>query len=211
MEGVQISLGSKLKLIDSLSLIQMQEDRNKVISLSCLSSSGKVNNEVVWRGKIQTMYYQLDSLEYLSARCYNLGTTDFDFSHFKKLRMLRLDSDSLVEIPKNVQHCNSLEILKISSNSLEKLPTWLFSMKSLKVLVVLENDTSKKLLLPKVKSENLIIEAIDLHKTNLSVIPLGFFNFPNLKYLNLSDTGLKEFPEGIKDLKNLEYLNLDGL
>lgn len=47
---------------------------------------------------------------------------------------------------------------------------------------------------------------IDFSHNRIELLPPEFFEFPNLKHLNLSDNALKELHPSVSDLNMLEFL-----
>jgi len=166
-----------------------------------------------------------NSIEYLDLS-YNKILKLPDLRNFKVLKILKLKSNRLRELPKSIGSLSSLEYLNVRNNVLKHLPESIYSLSSLKTLdlhgnklgvitVNLSNSITELELgwnnfktIPESIKPLLSLEKLGLGGNKLSNLPewLGLYSL--LKELDLYDNNLFEIPESIGSLKSLERLNL---
>ncbi|OEL30465.1 putative disease resistance protein RGA3 [Dichanthelium oligosanthes] len=103
-------------------------------------------------------------------------------------------------------NCNREDDGNGANNSMSA-PYRLGSMTSLRTLILCNSELPKgflALILKRLK----LLRLLDLHKTNIEVLPNTIGRLEHLRYLNISDTKIRKVPETIKSLRMLQYLLL---
>lgn len=120
------------------------------------------------------------NLQRLSLSKFNSSDTTF-LSGLKSLKELRIEVDSLTEVPSSIVELKDLELLSING-PITSLPEGLYTLTKLKEL--------------------------DLGATNVSKISTQIKNLKNLEKLNIGHTKITKIPREIFELKKLTDLTL---
>lgn len=98
------------------------------------------------------------------------------------LKVLRLEKNKLIGLPKSFSQLKKLEVLDLRKNKLGAIPEALEGMENLKILRLAQNP--------------------------IDSIPTWFPSLISLENLDLWDTELKEFPEVFKEMQTLKILDI---
>ena len=177
-----------------------------------------INNTLI--RKLPGSLAELANLEYLSVSFDNryfslaygsgrnravLVTLPRQIGQLKKLKELRLSSNSIKTIPEGIGELESLRELDLSGNPLQALPKSFGKLAKLETLDL--SNTSLKTL-PDSIGDLGSLQSLDLSESKMTELPDAIGNLKSLRSLDLSESKMTELPDAIGSLKSLRTLSL---
>lgn len=211
---------NRLPNLKSLSIVFQPNDYdylelpNVIESLTSLEaidiSYFNTNGLALYHVKFPISFKKLTSLKSLRLTSNKLWKIPKEVTTLTRLEELDFSFNNLKELPPTLKNLTNLKILNIELNSFEKFPEVITSLNSLKELYIGGNNFPK---IPesigKLKSLEILKFAPGWVKYgNLEKLPSSIGNLIFLRELDISFNRLKELPESIGNLKTLEKLRL---
>ncbi|KAG0332116.1 hypothetical protein BG004_001387 [Podila humilis] len=149
--------------------------------------------------------YKLKSLRELRLNHNFVGHLAIAIQHMTKLKILTMESNSLVTLPETMGKLGNLCELRLSDNNLRALPESIGSIRTLQVLALRSNLLEK---LPESWKDMENLTTLDLSCNRLTHLPQDLVRIPKLTHLDLHDNQIQLLPEKIGQLSNLVVLHL---
>ncbi len=121
----------------------------------------------------------------------------------KKIKLLNLSGENLLQIPDEVFELENLEVLNLSYNQLEDIPDQITNLHKLTSLHLIGN---KFVTIPEPISKLRQLTILALYENQIATIPDSIAELQNLLWLDLDNNQLETIPENIFELKNLMKL-----
>ena len=194
-------------IAEPLELIRVSEGHSRPVHIR---DKERVAQKLMkcWRRSVEGGQLSVDYALNLSG--FNLGrlpALSADFSHVTSLHISNVYLDA--SIGAFLSHFPNLKVLRLESAYLRQLPETLFDLEHLQQLHLGNNRLR---LTPRVAArlgEMTQLNVIDLSRNTLTAVP-DFTRFAQLRSLNLRDTGLTQWPAGLEQLAQLNSLDLRG-
>ena len=113
------------------------------------------------------------------------------FAKERTLEVLKLDSNQIRELPRQLFHLTGLKVLTLSDNELQMIPKAINTLINLEILNISKNS------IPEIPESIKIcrsLKSIDVSVNPLGKLPDGFTQLINLNELYLNDTFLEYLP-----------------
>ncbi|WP_034058880.1 COR domain-containing protein [Lacinutrix jangbogonensis] len=154
---------------------------------------------------LQKLFISLEKIDLSSNK---LETLRVDFSSFDKLKEADLSNNGICKFPKSLLLVN-LKHLNLSSNSIENLPDDINNLKSIRHLDLSYNNITD---LPEEICELTELRYLNLTGNNIITLPKSFAKLKKLQDLNLSGNPIGDVPveiskQGLKGVLNY-YMHL---
>ncbi|KAG0075290.1 hypothetical protein BGZ92_002969 [Podila epicladia] len=149
--------------------------------------------------------YKLKSLRELRLNHNFVGHLAIAIQNMAKLKILTMESNSLVTLPETMGKLGNLCELRLSDNNLRALPESIGSMRTLQVLALRSNLLER---LPESWKELENLTTLDLACNRLTSLPQDLVRLPKLTHLDLHDNQIQALPDKIGQLSNLVVLHL---
>ncbi|KAF9022781.1 hypothetical protein BGZ52_000551, partial [Haplosporangium bisporale] len=149
--------------------------------------------------------YKLKSLRELRLNHNFVGHLAIAIQNMAKLKILTMESNSLVTLPETMGKLGNLCELRLSDNNLRALPESIGSMRTLQVLALRSNLLER---LPESWKDLENLTTLDLACNRLTSLPQDLVRLPKLTHLDLHDNQIQALPDKIGQLSNLIVLHL---
>lgn len=166
-----------------------------------LKSVNFFNNKII---RMPASFAELTELEDLNFSDNKLKTLPAFKDNWKKLKRLAVFWNTMVKLP-SLAGLESLERLEMSKNMLSEFPEFAVhpQLKEIdlngNMIQSLENANFSKETFP-------TMEALQLNKNNLKVIPPTLFQLPEFNFLNVSECPVESMPNEIGECAKLQVL-----
>ncbi|KAG0358504.1 hypothetical protein BG005_002240 [Podila minutissima] len=149
--------------------------------------------------------YKLKSLRELRLNHNFVGHLAIAIQNMTKLKILTMESNSLVTLPETMGKLGNLCELRLSDNNLRALPESIGTIRTLQVLALRSNLLER---LPESWKELENLTTLDLACNRLTSLPQDLVRLPKLTHLDLHDNQIQALPDKIGQLSNLVVLHL---
>jgi Leucine-rich repeat (LRR) protein len=121
---------------------------------------------------------------------------------------LDLSRQKLKEVPDKIRVFKNLRELKVNHNSIKELPTWIGDFTKLEVLEASNNDLVE---IPPSIGNLVNLKFLGLNRNLIETLPHEIGLVSKLEVLEMWDNELGSVPEEIKNLKRLKTFELRGI
>ncbi len=150
--------------------------------------------------------YAFINLKELQIKRADLNNLDFDFSRFKLLEGVQMESCYIDSFPISLLECPNIRYIDLSQNQIDSIPEQIKNLKNLNQLFL---DKNKDIKLPKNISKLKHLKYLEISGCQLTEIPAWVFSCKSLTDLIIGKNPIKEIPPGIGKLVNLKQFTLD--
>ncbi|OCT85188.1 volume-regulated anion channel subunit LRRC8D [Xenopus laevis] len=195
-----------------LTKLVIHNDGTKLVVLNSLKKMMNVAELELHNCELERIphaIFSLTNLQELDLKSNSIRTIEevISFQHLKRLTILKLWHNKIVNIPQSISQVKNLESIYLSNNKLESLPAALFLLQKLRFLDISYNCIS---MIPLEIGLLQNLQHFYITGNKVDVLPKTLFKCLKLRTLCLGQNCITSLPEKIGHLLQLTHLELKG-